>query len=261
MLSKLIKHEFKATARLLLPLYLILFVLTIVERIVLSFDLKGSLGVILGFATFAYVVSIFAIAVVSFVIIILRFYKNLITDEGYLMFTLPVKPQQLINSKLLVSFVWNIVSILLILVSLFGVFITKDRFDLLTDGFRMIITEMQKEFGTFKLTLLIIEFIILMILGLINNILILFVSIAVGQLFNGHKVLGSIIAYIGISTVLQIIVTIVFLILGVVFHTTFEEPLAVPQIILPITIAFTLVTNALYYIGTDVIFKKKLNLE
>jgi hypothetical protein len=261
MLSKLLKHEFKATARLLLPLYLVLSVLTIMERIAINLNFKGALDIIPGFLTMAYFLSIVAIAVVSCVIIILRFYKNLMTDEGYLMFTLPVKPQQLINSKLLVSFVWTIVSVVFIILSLFGAFITKDRFDMLTDGIRMVFTEMQHEFGTLNMNLFIIELIVLMILGIINNILIIYASIAVGQLFNGHKVLGSFAAYIGITTVLQIIVTASLVILGVIFNKSFEEINALPQIIFPLTIGYTLLTNMLFYFGTDFIFKKKLNLE
>lgn len=261
MLSKLLKHEFKATARLLLPLYLVLFVLTIVDRFVLGLNLKGTLGLIPGFTTFAYVISILAIAVVSFVIIILRFYKNLMTDEGYLMFTLPVKPQQLINSKLIVSFVWNIVSVLMILASLLGLFITKERFHLFVDGFDMLIREMKLEFGAVNMSLFLIEFIVLMILGIVNGILMIYVSIAIGQLFNGHKVLGSFAAYIGINTVMQIIVSAAFLILGVAFNQSFEQSRSVPQIIFPIMIVYVLVTNILFYFGTDLIFKKKLNLE
>jgi hypothetical protein len=261
MLSKLLKHEFKATARLLLPLYLVLFVLTIVERVAMSLNLKGSLEIIPGFSTMAYILSIVAIAVVSCVIIILRFYKNLMTDEGYLMFTLPVKPQQLINAKLLVSIVWTIASVVFITISLFGAFITKERFDLLIDGIGVVFTEMKHEFGTINMNLLIVEFILLMILGIINNILIIYASIAVGQLFNGHKILGSFAAYIGISTVLQIIVTASFVILGIIFNKSFEEINSLPQIIFPLTIVYILITNILFYFGTDFLFKKKLNLE
>ncbi|MBP1755933.1 MAG: putative rane protein [Firmicutes bacterium] len=261
MLGKLLKHEFKATARLLLPIYLVLFVLTIVDRIALSIDFRGALNVIPGFATMAYVISIVTIAVVSLVIIVLRFYKNLMTDEGYLMFTLPVKPSQLINSKLLVSMFWNLVSFLLIIASLLGVFLTRERFGLLKDGIRMVLNEMGKEFGTFNMTLLTIEFIVLVIIALINNILIIYASIAVGQLFNGHKVLGSFAAYIGISTVLQIVVTVALITLGALFHKSFEEISALPQIVFPLTIGFTIIANGLFYWGTNFIFNRKLNLE
>ena len=261
MLSKLIKHEFKATARMLLPLYLVLAVLTIVERVAISLNLKGTLGVITGFATLFYILSIVAITVVSFVIIILRFYKNLMTDEGYLMFTLPVSPSQLINSKLLVSFVWNIVCFVMIILSLLGAFMTKDVSHMLNLGFQEVIAEIKLDLGVFNTTLLLIEFIVIVILGLISNILIIYVSIAVGQLFNGHKILGSFASYIGISTVLQILYTIGVIILGVVFKKSFDELYALPQIVFPVSIGFTVITTILFYFGTNIIFKKKLNLE
>ena len=260
MLSKLLKHEFRATARLLLPLYLVLFVLTIVERVAISLNLKGALEIIPGFSSLAYILSIIAIAVVSCVIIILRFYKNLMTDEGYLMFTLPVKPKQLINSKLLVSIVWSLAGAILIIISLLGAFITEERFDRLIGVLGMLFTELKLEFGTFNMNLLIIEFIALVILGIINNILIIYASIAIGQLFNGHKILGSFAAYIGISTVSQIIVTASLVILGIFFKKSFEEINSLPQIIFPLTIVYTLITNILFYLGTDFLFKKKLNL-
>jgi hypothetical protein len=177
------------------------------------------------------------------------------------MFTLPVKPHQLINSKLLVSLVWNIVSVLLILLSLFALFITKERFSLFVDGFDMIIAEMKLEFGAVNMSLFLIEFIALIVLGIINGILMIYVSIAIGQLFNGHKVLGSFAAYIGINTVLQIIVSVALVLLGIIFDTSFDDARAVPQIVFPLTIAYTLITNVLFYFVTDIIFKKKLNLE
>ena len=39
---------------------------------------------------------------------VVRFRNNLMTDEGYLMFTLPVSVHQLLWSKLLVSMLWFI---------------------------------------------------------------------------------------------------------------------------------------------------------
>ena len=47
--------------------------------------------------------SLFAFSVLSTILIFVRFYKNLFTDEGYLTFTLPVKRSSLINSKLIMS--------------------------------------------------------------------------------------------------------------------------------------------------------------
>jgi hypothetical protein len=85
MLGKLFKHEMKACARLLLPLYLVLVVLAVMDRIVLGIHLfKGVIAIVPGAFTTIFVFANIAIAVISSVIVIYRFYKNMVTDEGYL---------------------------------------------------------------------------------------------------------------------------------------------------------------------------------
>lgn len=56
--------------------------------------------------SFVFSLSLIAAVVTTVVLMILRFYRNLMTDEGYLMFTLPVSTTELIFSKLIVSIVW-----------------------------------------------------------------------------------------------------------------------------------------------------------
>jgi len=261
MLSKLFKHELKATARLLLPIYLVLVVLTIMDRIALNLDIfKGVLSIIPGLITTAYVVSIIAIIVVSFVIIIMRFYKNLMTDEGYLMFTLPVKSHQLIISKLLASILWTVASVVAVIASLFAVFATSDTWAMMVDVYHMAMVEIKAELGGFT-TILVIELVLLVILTLINSILEIYASIAIGQLFNGHKVIGSFAAYIGITTAIQIIVSVFLFIAGMIFKQRIDDIEAIPQLVFPITILFLLVFNVLFYWITNYIFKRKLNLE
>ncbi|MGB4658561.1 MAG: hypothetical protein WBI07_05245 [Mobilitalea sp.] len=261
MLGKLFKHEFKATARLLLPLYLVLAVMTLMDRIVINLDIfTGVLSIIPGIISFIYVISIIAIIVVSFVIIILRFYKNLMTDEGYLMFTLPAKSSELINSKLFASMLWTFASVIGVAASIFCLFITPERFVKLQEGFSLAFAELEVAFQG-KVTILIIEFILLFLIALINSILEIYFSIAIGQLFNGHKVLGSFGAYIVISTVIQILSTLVLALVGLSNHYRFNEFSSLPDIVMPFSILFLLVTTVIYYLGTDLIFKKKLNLE
>jgi hypothetical protein len=261
MLGKLFKHEMRAMARLLLPLFLVLAALTVIDRIVLYLDIfKGTLEVIPGFLTFAYVLAILAVVIVSSVLIIIRFYRNLMTDEGYLMFTLPVKPHQLINSKLLASIVWTVASLLAVAASIF--IVASGSFDWadFVDGLRMVLAQIRTEFNG-DMTLFIIELIIMMVFGILNNILIIYVSIAIGQLFNGHKVLGSFAAYIGISIALQVIVTVCTGLLGLIFRDSFNDIASVTHILFPLVLVFLLATNAVYYLITNFIFNRKINLE
>ena len=112
MLRKLMKHEFRATARLMLPLYLAALVLALLSRLgdlatqhiaVSGFNI---LDLLYGIITVGFAVALIAVPVVAFILMILRFRSNLLADEGYVMFTLPVSTHQLVWSKLLVSLVW-----------------------------------------------------------------------------------------------------------------------------------------------------------
>ena len=114
MLKQLLKYEFKATKSLYFGLYLALALLSVVLGV--SFRQEnawadntnfGRLEVIL---MVLYLSVIFAIAVLCFVSMVQRFYKNLLGREGYLMHTLPVTETQLILSKLITSMVWVLCS-------------------------------------------------------------------------------------------------------------------------------------------------------
>lgn len=261
MLNKLFKHEFKATARLLIPLYIILLIFTVMDRIVLNLNIfKGVLSAIPGIITFGYVVTIIAIVIVTFILMIMRFYKNLMTDEGYLMFTLPVKSYQLINSKLIVSMLWIITSVVAVIASLFIVFATPEGTKQIIDFFKEFWVELGKPFGG-KRVLLITELIVMMILGLINTILMIYVSIAIGQLFNGHKLIGAFAAYIGINIVLQIAITMLMFLISLLFKDILEDITSIRTVVFPITILVLTILNAAYYWATNYIFHKKLNLD
>jgi hypothetical protein len=261
MLSKLLKHELKATARYLSPLYLILLLLSVVNRIILELDIfDGFLIIIPRFITFFYVLSIIAVIVVSFLMMIIRFYKNLMTDEGYLMFTLPVKSNQLINSKLLVSMFWTVASIVAVIASILIVGATPESLSSFMDGLRAFWADVNAELNG-KALMMLLEIIVMALLGLINSILMIYVSIAIGQLFNGHKLIGAFGAYIAIYVALQIGLTLLVFLISIISKDAFMESTSVPDIVFPLVLFVLIILNATYYLVTNYIFKKKLNLE
>ena len=110
MLRKLIKHEFRATGRIMLPLFAAIIVLSVMAgfstRILDNPDsipLFNAIGI---FILCAYFAALSSVGIVALVIMLQRFEKNLLGDEGYLMFTLPVSVDKHIFSKLIVSVVW-----------------------------------------------------------------------------------------------------------------------------------------------------------
>ncbi|MFR7768693.1 MAG: hypothetical protein ACLU0Z_08965 [Oscillospiraceae bacterium] len=109
MLGKLLKQDFRATARIILPVYAAVPVLGLFTGLItrLCENQNGFLIRAIGaLVSFVFSLSLIAAVVTTIVLMILRFYRNLMTDEGYLMFTLPVSTTELICSKLIVSVVW-----------------------------------------------------------------------------------------------------------------------------------------------------------
>ena len=117
MLGKLLKHEFRATGRTLLPVIgavLALCVLANISIRILNVTDSTFVTILFGLIVSFFVLSIFVAAVMTTVVMVMRFYRNLLRDEGYLMHTLPVSVHELVWSKLIASFVWFLVTGLVI---------------------------------------------------------------------------------------------------------------------------------------------------
>ncbi|EGD48562.1 putative ABC transporter, peremase protein [Ruminiclostridium papyrosolvens DSM 2782] len=120
MLGKLFKYEIKDTSRLIPFFYLITAVMAGLSLLSGKLELgwfKATSSVLLLLVG----ISVF---VVTLVVICMRFYKNLYSNEGYLSFTLPLKPHLHLVSKAIVSFGWMLLSVIIsmgaIFVALYG---------------------------------------------------------------------------------------------------------------------------------------------
>ena len=114
MLKKLIKHEFKDTMRLFIPMFGFIVVLTPIFSLMMSLgsqpydeNTADALSLVFGSGIIGYCLLLFGLLIVTQVLIAIRFYKTMTSQEAYLTFTLPAKTGQLLFAKWLVSFVWN----------------------------------------------------------------------------------------------------------------------------------------------------------
>lgn len=117
---KLLKYEWKACARTCLPLYGVLILMSLISRILYIIPKNASLDFMLpAIGYMLYMGVMMAAFVVTAVILIQRFYKNLLGSEGYLMFTLPVTVSQHLLSKTIIAVVMIGLSGLSALISIF----------------------------------------------------------------------------------------------------------------------------------------------
>lgn len=111
MFGKLMKYELKSLLKGLLPLYGAILAVALINAVMASFGIGNSIdGLPQVTAIMLYFGLCVAVAVVTFLVIIQRFYKGLLGQEGYLMFTLPVPTWQLTLSKLLGAVITTILS-------------------------------------------------------------------------------------------------------------------------------------------------------
>lgn len=281
MLSKLIKHEWRAFWKIPAFVNLFLVIFTAFGVIALNAKIWESESIIIqSLSVFVLLFYYIALIVISFTVVLytaLRFYKNIYTDEGYLMHTLPVTQKSLIVSKLIVSYAWTLITFLVIIVSILSLLAallssTGAAGDF-WESLNQLIAELQnpavlalfkETFGIGLLPFLILVLIYFLISPLYNA-LTLYASVSLGQLFKKHKIFGSIISYIGIYTVLQIINSIVTIPAMITSDTAMMVSESATFTYLPSTLYFlcaeNIVVMIIFFFLTEWIMKKKLNLD
>ena len=205
MLGKLIKHEFRATGRILLPVYLVMLLTAALVRgfQVLTEQTAGEfMRALAVLSVLLFSAAVFGGSILAFVLMIYRFYKNLMTDEGYLMFTLPVTTGQLIWSKMIVSAVWLLATaamdVLSMFISVFDSAAWRDIFQL--PG---LLWQQLREYAG-NLGLIPAEIVVLVLLAALVCFLKFYAAIALGHSFTNRKMLLSVAFFAAFSVVEQI---------------------------------------------------------
>ncbi len=289
MIKKLCKYEFRSIGRTLIPIYIAVIAVSIITAISIAmnvnyaninyssnsvqwaiemnvpYKLQQVFTFVMSLTYFAVMVALF---VLTFVIILQRFYKGLLCDEGYLMFTLPVKPWQLITSKGITAFVISILSGIVSCISIFIMMIgvAEDRWTLLAQMFSfknwsmffIRLNEVIPLWGLYAL-----EIIVYIIVGSLASLYQVYASMAIGHLAKKNRILMSVVAYIVISMILSFIGGI----FGVFSAFTMQNLMyinageAFLHALLIFSIIISIIECVVFFVITERILSKKLNLE
>jgi hypothetical protein len=247
MLRKLLKYEFKATSRTFIPVYIAILFVSLVNRLVRITDSK----LVMNLSEVVLVGLFIALGVLTIIGVVQRFKNNLLSDEGYLMFTLPVTTTKLITSKIVTTIIWSIASAVVASVSFVILMVDGDfirNFDLIAEITKHI-TNMQGSD-----LIIFIEVLLTLLMSYIGFILIIYLSLATAQLprFNKHRGAVSFVTFFVISTVIQWI--------GVIIVNVMNPPYDDLTMATMALIAGIILNGILFY-GTNYILKKHLNLE
>ncbi len=268
MLKKLFVHEWKDSWRLVGIMNLIVLGLTLIGTFFLNnetwnaADKNEFLAMTIVIYMMFFITSIGVLSMVVMLSFFTRFYRNLYTDQGYLMHTLPVTANQLIWSKAFVAFIWTIISTVVMITSIFSLVYSAipsvDRDDFWI-AFREFFTTAEFD-GRFVAVILL--YLVLMVVAQFMSLFLGYASISIGQTFKKQKVLGAIGVYIGIYLLLQTISSYLSMFISIsISSSKVSDEITFMIIFLVILILVMAALATGFYCITHYIMKNKLNLE
>lgn len=274
MLKKLIKYDFKALNRYLLLIHGFLLISALAVRFFLTERLSISVmenqtGSMLLVGIFIlYSLLIGATSFATTLLIAIRFYKNLYSDEGYLTFTLPVSRSQLLLSKTIAGVIWCFINQVLIMASLAIVILTSDVVSLYHAN-RELFWEAAGFLGGYTAALpgkLLLLFLVFLFISSLSAVTQISASVSIGQLFCSHRVIGAVVTYLGLTTVTSVATYILLAILGLIdfaFTSAAEglTPAAYMIRIFLLSGVIALATSVIFYALTNMLLRKHVNLE
>lgn len=254
---KLLKYEWKACARTCLPLYGAIILVALINRLLYTDALSDLLfGIPAVIMTMLYAVIFAAVFVATAVILVQRFYKSLLGDEGYLMFTLPVSVTQHIFSKAIIAIVMCFLSGFVAFLSIL----------LLSHGVNPVV------FSSFEPSGIpyVLEGLVWLVLCAFAVVLFIYLCIALGHLAKKHRLLMAFVWYFVLSTAVQVLGTLVVMAGGNVISESMARSIgqfwasmgagAVHFVMLMLCLV-SAAAAAICFAGTRYILAHKLNLE
>ena len=209
MLRKLMKHEFRATGRVMLPLYLVVLVTSVGANLSIRRLMNTDvplMNVLASLLITAFAMAILAVCAMAVILMIRRFYMNLLRDEGYVMMTLPVSIHQQIWSKLLVSLVWFIATGVVVLLAVnaaaYDVHAMQELWGWVQEIFAYLTRDLPAFFHS---TAFLVEFLAIGALTSFVTCLHFYAALAIGHSASGHKMALSVAAFFAIQWIGQLV--------------------------------------------------------
>lgn len=276
MLKKLLKYEWKSSWRIILAMNCFLLLVTLLGmfsfRALLSENQSDVLPILGVLSLILYYLTIIVIVFAVLIFMGVRFYKNFYGDEGYLMHTLPVSVHAKVLSKLLVTVAFYLITTVAIILSVIALgfsLVSYAEPDVniayeISKAWREVQPYIESELGM-NLGLYGLFLVIGIIVATFSAVLMIYAAISIGQLFGRHKVMGSIISYIGLYIVQQTIGSIISLPYTLNLTVNATDDLASFGDVMNTTLLGSFVISAVFGIGfyiiTVLLMKHKMNLD
>lgn len=270
MLGKLIKDEVKSYRFSFGIIFFSGIIFTIFMKGICMIPYKGEAkSIVQAFAIFGYILILAVMGIAAQVLVVVRFYSTMVGDRGYLTWTLPATSATHLWSKLIGGTLWKtltiIVTVVLLLIFFAGHYwiwyeeLGSNTMDMFLSNLAYDIRENVDATDLIMMVLHIISGIIWSAAAL----LLIYMCIAIGQLFGKWRILASIGIYFAIVIALQIISMIGAVVLTLVEVENYEINYSTVHevVYVMISIIMGIAASAGLFAITNYIFKKHLNLE
>ena len=266
MFGKLLKYDFRSMLKQFAFIWPAALGLALVNHFTINSFVASASDMrqtVSGIAMVVYVAILMAMFIVALVFACQRFYKGLLGDEGYLMHTLPVKPWQLIGSKLLCAVVTTFLSVAVALLSVL-VLLPWEQAEVreIFQGLRYVLTHWNVQVTHAVIGFL--EICLMIMTSFATGYLQIYLALSIGHLVNKHRSAMTLAAFIAINAVVS---TLSGKFLSPFFDMVFDGinssigSVAQFHSVMWIVIASELVLCVVYFAGTEFILRKRLNLE
>lgn len=267
MILKLLKYDIRGIGKKLVPLYVLALVFALLTRLtftqyIMTDSYTSSsipiwaemiMGLLMGLSW----IMVGAVFVMTFFMLVGRYYQSIYGDEGYLTNTLPITKNQIIITKVLSFYLWYAIAVI---VNVFCVIIMFFHSEFFIAAYHFFVREMWVELVSYFTPDYVIAgiiFFVAILLAPAVTALTIFTCTGIGAKFR-HKIAMGIVAYMVVSFVVSSITQIA---LAVFFGEMISTDIF-PVVGLSI---YSLVISTLelvgFYFATRFLLDKHLNLE
>jgi len=286
MLAKLLKYDFRALNRIMLPLQGGVLLAAVVGSFAIRIALislensysmyspasSGSLhleeviystSLLVGVLIYAAIVASYWI---SLFLIARHYNQSFLRDEGYLAFTLPVSASQNLMSKVIAGSLWLFINMAIlvfamILLALIGFTGTG------SNTVFVVMDNMKEEFSNVPGFIFFVELFVVALLAAVHGILQIYTSLNIGAvLARTHKVAAGIGIFVAINMIMQIVMSVVTFGLGfgpgssIDFSAQYSWFPMMQVVVLPPLIIFAALVFVYFFVSKHLL-TTKLNLD
>lgn len=276
MLSKCLKHEFRATWRTIVPILIAVVLLSglsylassilYAEEALENFGLMEIIALIL---QMFYTLAIGAASIGVVIVCVLRYWRSFHSDEGYLTMTMPVSTHVHILSKLIVAVCWTLALLVVVwigsLLSNVGIF---QQYANAAEEAQLTFEMMGIDENVIRQSAVFMGLVILSsVIGSATSMVTIYAAISLGHSFQKYKKLLSVVfvfVFNQLAGILMVVPAVAFFISAVnniVVNDDISGLMSGMNVMIGIMLVISVVCGVIFYFVAHHYLTKKLNLQ